>query len=359
MNTRVVSKDRKIIGILSDKTGWHLSRVEFLALFLQALIKCQTVCFTRLATVLNADTKPDSNLRRIQRFFAGFDLLETDISKILVSLLPVLSPYRLSLDRTNWKFGKTDINILMLSVCYYGVAIPLMWKMLPKAGNSNQDEREELISRFVKIFGTDSIESILADREFIGSHWMRSLKKKKIPFYIRIKENMWINTGKGRIKAFCLFRNLKSNSFLSVGKAFKIGGNKVYLTGMKTINKKNQIEYVIVASSLRDDQSLTVYKDRWQIETMFKAFKTSGFNLEDTHLTDIKRISKLLAIVSIAFVWAYNTGIRRNAINPIPIKKHGRKQFSYFSYGLRFMERALVCGIVLDLEYIVNLLSCT
>jgi len=48
---------------------------------------------------------------------------------------------------------------------------------------------------------------------------------------------------------------------------------------------------------------------RWQIETMFRAFKSSGFNMEDTHLIDIKRISKLVAIVCIAFTWAYRIGI--------------------------------------------------
>ena len=29
------------------------------------------------------------------------------------------------------------------------------------------------------------------------------------------------------------------------------------------------------------------YKFRWQIETAFKAMKSSGFNIEDTHLRDL------------------------------------------------------------------------
>ncbi len=32
-------------------------------------------------------------------------------------MLPSQASYRLSLDRTNWKFGSTDINILMLRDC--------------------------------------------------------------------------------------------------------------------------------------------------------------------------------------------------------------------------------------------------
>jgi hypothetical protein len=48
----------------------------------------------------------------------------------------------------------------------------------------------------------------------------------------------------------------------------------------------------------------SIYKERWQIGTAFKAQKTSGFNIEDTHLTDINRINKLFALVMVAFVLA-------------------------------------------------------
>ena len=43
----------------------------------------------------------------------------------------------LTMDRTNWKWGKSNINILMVGVAYKGSAIPLFWEMLDKQGNSN------------------------------------------------------------------------------------------------------------------------------------------------------------------------------------------------------------------------------
>ena len=52
--------------------GWHLARQKFFALFILALVKAQTVCFTRLASHLSG-VQPASNLRRIQRFFADFE----------------------------------------------------------------------------------------------------------------------------------------------------------------------------------------------------------------------------------------------------------------------------------------------
>ena len=361
MNTKVNYKSTELVSIFSEKTGWNLARVRFLILFLTAIIKCQTVSFSRLATIFNGKVNPDSNLRRIQRFFAEFEFDDRMFSKIIFSLLPIEPPYRLSLDRTNWKFGKSDINILMISMCYFGMSIPILWTMLPKRGNSNQEERAELIKRFISLYGIESIESILADREFIGSDWFEMLNGEKIPFYIRIKQNMKIESKPGTISyAYSFFRNLKLNQGLHKRKPLKINGKRIYLSGMRILNKNREIEYVIVASSNYDKDSLSTYRDRWQTETLFKGLKSSGFNMEDTHVTDLKRLSKLISLVSIAYIWAYNVGIYKDAyIEPIKIKKHGRLQYSLFKYGLRFIERALVCGVAADIIIIVKILSCT
>ena len=48
------------------------------------------------------------------------------------------------------------------------------------------------------------------------------------------------------------------------------------------------------------------FKQRWQIETLFRGLKSSGFNIEDTHVTDLERLGKLFSLTMIAFVWCYN-----------------------------------------------------
>lgn len=77
----------------------------------------------------------------------------------------------LVLDRTNWKFGGSNINILMLGICYKNIAIPVMFKMLDKRGNSHSEERIKLIEQYISWFGKDTIDCLLADREFIGEDW--------------------------------------------------------------------------------------------------------------------------------------------------------------------------------------------
>jgi hypothetical protein len=76
---------------------------------------------------------------------------------------------------------------------------------------------------------------------------------------------------------------------------------------------------------------------------MFKAMKSSGFNIEDTHLRDHQRVAKLMSLVFIAFVWCYKVGIFVDEyVKPIKIKKHGFRAKSIFKYGLEFIANILL-----------------
>ena len=136
----------------------------------------------------------------------------------------------------------------------------------------------------------------------------------------------------------------------------------MYLTGLKTFNRKAwKNEFLIIASYRQDPDVLGHYRDRWQIETMFKSMKSSGFNLEDTHLTNLDRISKLVALTAIAFVWAYRVGINKHEnIKPIKIKKHRRRAYSFFKYGLIQIAHCILnTSDNLKFKECVKLLSCT
>lgn len=64
---------------------------------------------------------------------------------------------------------------------------------------------------------------------------------------------------------------------------------------------------------------------------MFEAMKSVGFNIEDTHLADLGRVTRLLLLVMVAFIWCYNISeLVRRKFNPIRILKHGRKSKSTF-----------------------------
>ena len=166
----------------------NLARIKFFGLFICALCKVQTVCFEKLAVSFDSDVKVDSSLRRIQRFMSEY-LLDTNlIARFVFTLLPHKPPYRLALDRTNWKFGSSNINVLALAIVYQGVAFPVLFKMMPKFGNSSTSERIGLMQRYIEMFGIDTIDCLLADREFVGDQWLAYLNGKRIRYHIRIRE---------------------------------------------------------------------------------------------------------------------------------------------------------------------------
>lgn len=108
------------------------------------------------------------------------------------------------MDRINWQFDNTDINALVLGIKYEGVACPILFRLLPKRGNSNMEERIEIIDRFIRLFGKSSIESFVGNRECVGEKWLEYLNREGISYHLRIRENFWVEnprTGK-QFKAF-------------------------------------------------------------------------------------------------------------------------------------------------------------
>ncbi len=49
-------------------------------------------------------------------------------------------------------------------------------------------------------------------------------------------------------------------------------------------------ELLVVTTNTEPKTALAHYKRRWEIETLFAAVKSRGFNLEDTHLVHPERL---------------------------------------------------------------------
>ena len=102
------------------------------------------------------------------------------VVKLIFCLLPNKESLFLVMDRTNWKLGQTNRNVLMLGVSYKNVSFPLIFKLLDKRGNSNTPERIDLMNYFIKWFGKDCIDCLFADIEFVGSEWLKYLNKNEL-----------------------------------------------------------------------------------------------------------------------------------------------------------------------------------
>jgi hypothetical protein len=102
-------------------------------------------------------------------------------------------------------------------------------------------------------------------------------------------------------------------------------------------SKNERGELMIVVTNQPPKTAIAVYLRRWEIETLFCALKSKGWQLENTHITDTKRMEKLLALLAVAFVWAHRIGEVEAKIKSIPLKRlrqQKRPQNSFFRLGL-------------------------
>ena len=364
LKTQTEYKSTELISILAQSFSgkMNLARIKFFGLFMCALCKVQTVCFEKLATAFESEAKTGSSLRRIQRFMADYVLDSDLIARMIFKMLPHQPPYRLAMDRTNWKFGEQDINVLTLAVVYQGVAFPILISMLDKRGNSNTNERIRMMNRYIVLFGRQTIDCLLADREFVDEHWVNYLNSNKIRYYIRIRENFYADDPRTAkcFKAFWVFNDLKCGECRFLHRIYRVNGQLCYLWASKVKNKDAVPELQIIIAFNKPENTQQIYKDRWQIETAFRGLKSSGFNIEHTHLKDLERIEKLFSIVMLAFAWAYVVGVFASEnIKPIRILKHGKKAKSLLKHGLEIIATILLNPMVTTDIEIFKFLSCT
>ncbi len=343
---------------LKPLLGWHGARLNFLALFLIALLRVKTINLVELATGFRSNAKTESNYKRLQRFFRSFDLDYVVIAKAVVTLMDIPQPWVLSTDRTEWSFGAKRFNILLLGVIHNGVAYPLVWEMLEKKGNSNSDERMDLLERFYSIFPDAKVAYVTGDREFIGKTWLSYLLiEPTIRFRLRIRASDRINDGRKELRASIIFAHLQPGQTQVLSGKKLVWGRKVYVSALRLDNG----ELLIVITPDFCNTAISDYGQRWGIETLFGMFKTRGFCLESTHFNNSERLSKLLALMALALCWAVKTGEWLHQNCPIKIKKHGRLAKSIFRYGLDYL-RSIVTDLDLkQKEFLFSLkfLSCT
>jgi hypothetical protein len=209
----------------------------------------------------------------------------------------------------------------------------LFWKALDKCANSTGAERIKILQRYIFCFGKSAICDFCGDREFACIQLLKYLLSESIPFTLRLKANYIVKNKKGEsVKIKKLFLNIKP-------------GQQRILTDILVLKsivdvigyRKYDGELVIITTNHNINSVQDRYINRNQIESMFKAMKTQGFNLESTHITNPIRLERLMGAMVIAFAWSYKVGDYINEVKPIKIKCNNQRLRSIFKTGHKFL----------------------
>ena len=318
--------------ILRDRLVWREQRVDTFLWLLCGLIDQGTVRLWRLASSMPTRAKPSSTLRRLERFFASRTICAKWRAQLCWDLMGRPKCCDLIFDRTQWRIGKKDVNILVLAVSTSRFTLPLFWMFFDHRGTCSAHDCAKLLDQFIGLFGKLCIREVLADREFGHGPMVDMLLKHDVNFTIRVKSDNYVLTNEGRTyKLASLCRN-KRHSMRSK-KQFRLKQQthrgsifiacsfkhvKADRVAARTNSKPDQM---ILITTNRPKKAVERYRKRWKIETMFADLKSRGFNLENSRMTEPKKLDVLLSLVAIAYVWVCATVGRKHI--KVQIKGHG------------------------------------
>lgn len=307
--------------------------VKNLLISAEAIFEAQTTNLNRVKDKVGqitgkTGTKPESNYKRLTRFFQTEDKRELIKSLLCVSFCLLGSKGRikyLTLDGTSWEFGDKKIHVLTLCVVYGGVSIPIWWEELDKKGTSNFKERKRVIRHACSFLDLRGL-ILLADREYIGRDWFKYLKNKKIHFVIRLKAKAYkeeIDAAseqaspkdyfqKARYTKLQRIAEFKRYRRCGVSKRIKIDGKNYTFVIFKNPKPDADEPLLYFISSLEDKrQIIKAYPIRWTIECCFKHLKSNGFRLEEMSLKASLKIMLMMAIVVFLYVLCICEGLKQ------------------------------------------------
>ncbi len=339
----------RLADILAVGLRLNKARAQCLAGIVIGAAESKSVLLSELATRIPGNATTTSKFRRLQDFFYEVLLDFNAVAALLMGFVGKLTnePLTLALDRTNWETRGNDVNILVLSVCLGDVGLPIFWLDLRMAGNSDTPCRIGLVRQFVELFGTDNIHVLVGDREFIGQDWFAGLIGEGIPFVMRLRENIYLSSTRGRKrKAVRFFYGLRPGEFRQLDQR-RGCGVEMTVCGLRT--SKGEL-LILACHGIEGSAATQAYMRRWNIETGFEKLKSHGFHMESSRLRGDGKMELLLAALAIAMAWSYSCGTWSvEHVAPIKLKKHGRPEHSIFARGLMLLGD-LLHGFAKDLR---------
>jgi hypothetical protein len=318
----------------------HQTSLKNVLVILCAILVKETVNLNKLKNQVgvilgNTDTKAESHYKRLTRFFNEdwhqFTLWKVILQVIVKCLLDQLDGRKggkfLLLDGTSWELGVIRIQLLVLSLVYNGVAIPIFWINLAKKGHSNFNERKRLLQMAACLYDLQGM-TLIADREYIGREWFTWLKEEmgldwviRLPFRDYKQE---ISQGKKSYSA--LIKRARAGK--TVAQPVVIGGQSYQFVAFKNEQATTpEEELVLLLTSLKANKKriARIYGLRWHIECMFKNLKSNGFHLEELSLTQPAKLRLLVTMVIAAYVLCITEGIKQLRQIPTRTTQEGKQ----------------------------------
>jgi hypothetical protein len=244
---------------------------------------------------------------------------------------------------------------LMLSVVYHGRALPLCWVVVSaKKGHFPEDTHRALLAQVQAIMPQQAQVTFLGDGEFDGIDLQADLRTTDWRYVCRTASNILVRSCGVQFHVGDL--GVTRGQLLAVTPAW-MTAEEYGPVSILAIWEMQYQEPIYLVTNMSDlDEAVPMYKKRPQIETFFSDQKSRGFQIHKSHLSEPKRLCRLLIASCLAYLWVVYLGVYAMQDDWMKrLHRQDRCDLSLFRLGLRLLARCLKDHIPIPDGFLVPL----
>jgi len=323
----------------------RITRLRLMAWFLAGIFLSRSVQLHRVAGKIPGSAKQVSVTRRLSRFLDNPAVrvrlwYEPVARSLLRYLADTLGEIRLIADGT--RIGGNH-QLLMISVALRHRAIPIAWTWVKQARGHSSAWRQCVLLNYVRrllpagvpvlLVGDSEFGAVDVVRQVEAWHWWYVLRQTS-------KELVQV-AGQGDWQPFGGLVTQPGTQMWCPCSRFT--AKHVHLTNLLAYWQIGEKEpWLLITNLPTAADTVKAYRRRMWTEELFGDLKSHGFDLQSTHLHHADRLSRLMLLAAILYLWLISVGSRAiKAGQRALVDRNDRRDLSIFQIGLRIIERRL------------------
>jgi len=291
----------------------HLRR---LASVCSAVQLAKSTNMSHIARWLPQATQQTSRTRFLSRFFMSTQFRDDTIYHLLLqqALITYRVPiWHLTIDRSNWIPKEQDL--LMVSLSYHKRAIPIVWQ-IHDFGPTNAQEQMDLLEKVWAVMPDNQHIMLHGDAEFGSVPLMRFITRQtNWDFILGQRSRNQFHIGDWQWQTVKDIHVTPSHPYFAANifwtKTHNWGPLNFFAFYRPYRSGRNEPQKLVrfcttslpIAPHLR-----RLGHRRWGCEPMFRDFKSSGWDIQQSGLRDPDTRHALLLVLSINYLWATSLG---------------------------------------------------
>ena len=316
-----------------------MQHLHVLAAFISGIVGSQKSQLPAIANKMTDGTQRQSRIMRLSRWLKNKEVTaETYFAPFAQAVLMSLSHVPIVLVIDGSTIGR-GCMCLMVSVVYKRRALPVGWVVFQGSkGHCSQARHLEVLKQVKDWVPSDAEVVVLGDGEFDGVQWLHTLAEYGWFYVCRTAKNTVLWAEEDR---FCFAEwGVSQGECLSAPDVQFTEQGYAPLMAIAWWDDTYDEPIFLVTNLELAEEACSYYRQRFLIETFFSDQKSRGFNLHKSHVSDPKRLARLLIAACLAYIWIIYLG--NIALTPPwrkRIHRSDRCDLSLFQLGLALLEQ--------------------